>query len=264
MIDLLVGDCLDVLPELAPGSIDVVVTSPPYNIGTNYSGSPDNMPRDQYLVWTARWLHEVKRVLAPNGSFFLNVGSKPSDKWVAHQVAIVAAQFFVLQNECAWVKSASWDEGPVEGHVKPIQGDRFLNEGWEHLFHLTHTGNVPLDRLALGVPYADESNLKRGTRGKNGNVRCRGDVLAIPYDTKNKSGHPAPFPPALPEACFRLHGLARIRSTLDPFSGSGSTAVAAQRLGLEHIGIELSSDYVRDAQKRLAEERERGLVPVGF
>jgi site-specific DNA-methyltransferase (adenine-specific) len=181
-----------------------------------------------------------------------------------HQVAALCfwASGFDLQNTLAWVKSASWDGvGPVEGHAKPINSPRFVNDCFELVFHLTKHGDVPLDRLAVGVPFADASNLTRGTRGKHGNVRCRGNVLAIPYQTiKSREAdrpHPASYPPALAEHCFRLHGLSRIKKTCDPFSGLGSTARASRKLGLAHVGIELSAEDVVDARRLLAED-ERG------
>ena len=65
------GDCLDVLPRLAPGSVDVVVTSPPYNLGVKYRSYQDTLPRDRYLAWTAQWVEAVRAVLSPHGSLFL-------------------------------------------------------------------------------------------------------------------------------------------------------------------------------------------------
>ncbi len=81
------GDCLDVMPGLEAGSVDVVITSPPYNLGIRYRSYDDTAPRAHYLRWVGRWAEEVRRVLAPGGSFFLNVGAKPSDPWVAMDVA---------------------------------------------------------------------------------------------------------------------------------------------------------------------------------
>ncbi len=73
------GDCLAGMREhLAPGSVDVVVTSPPYNLGIRYKTYDDTAPRDDYLRWLGEWADAVKAVLADNGSLFLNVGSMPS------------------------------------------------------------------------------------------------------------------------------------------------------------------------------------------
>ena len=75
------GDCLDLLARLEADSVDVIVTSPPYNLGIRYRSYDDTLPRQAYLRWTRRWLRAVARVLAPDGSLFLNVGAKPTDPW---------------------------------------------------------------------------------------------------------------------------------------------------------------------------------------
>src|SRR5688572_5689791 len=77
-IRLFHGDCLDVLAELEPASVGVVVTSPPYNLGIKYRSYRDDMPRAEYLAWTERWVRGIARSIAPRGSFFLNVGAKPT------------------------------------------------------------------------------------------------------------------------------------------------------------------------------------------
>jgi DNA modification methylase len=73
------GDCVDILDRLSPGSIDAIVTSPPYNLGIRYRSYDDTMPRHRYLEWTGEWESRAARAMAPNGSLFLNVGAKPTD-----------------------------------------------------------------------------------------------------------------------------------------------------------------------------------------
>src|SRR5438045_2382321 len=80
-------DCLVGMEAMPAASIDVVVTSPPYNLGINYGSYDDRAPRLEYLEWTARWAEHVHRLLTADGSVFLNVGGKPSDQWVPFEVA---------------------------------------------------------------------------------------------------------------------------------------------------------------------------------
>src|SRR5689334_18948710 len=77
------ADCLDVFAQLRPQSVDVIVTSPPYNLGIRYNRYQDTLSREDYLEWTNAWVAAAARVLAPDGSLFLNVGAKPSDPWTA-------------------------------------------------------------------------------------------------------------------------------------------------------------------------------------
>ena len=91
--------------ELADGSVDVVVTSPPYNLGIRYSKYDDNREGEEYLHWTIAWASEVQRVLKPQGSFFLNVGACPSNPLLPHQLILKLGSLFVLQNTFHWIKS---------------------------------------------------------------------------------------------------------------------------------------------------------------
>jgi site-specific DNA-methyltransferase (adenine-specific) len=262
---LYLGDCLDVLPELDRGAIDVVVTSPPYNLGIKYRSYRDDLPRRDYLNWTDAWIRALSKVTAPQASFFLNVGAKPTDPWIPLEVAQVARRYFKLQNTIHWVKSIAIDReaagGAVAldrdiavGHYKPINSERFVNDCHEFIFHFSPGGTTRLDRRAVGVPYQDKSNITRWAAAGDG-LRCRGNTWFIPYETIQSRDrdrpHPASFPPKIPEQCVRLHGLARAKHVLDPFLGLGNTAVAAIELGLDVIGIEMDEHYLKEAAARL-------------
>jgi site-specific DNA-methyltransferase (adenine-specific) len=248
---ILTGDCAEALASLAPASVDLVVTSPPYNIGVAYRTYRDDRPREQYLGWFAAIGASIARVLKPDGSFFLNVGSTSADPWIALDVAQTLRARFRLQNHIQWVKSVSIGEDSV-GHFKPISSRRFLNHNHEAIFHFTRTGAVPIDRLAIGVPFKDKSNIARWGHARD--RRCAGNVWFIPYRTvqsrAEKFDHPAGFPVELAERCIRLHGV-KDALVLDPFLGAGSTLVAAARLGCRGIGIEIDPHYARTAAERL-------------
>jgi site-specific DNA-methyltransferase (adenine-specific) len=263
-------DCVEGMKRrLEPGAVDVVVTSPPYNLGIGYRNYRDDLPRQEYLEWTRSWSREVRRVLSEGGSFFLNVGGKPTDPWIPFDVARVVGESFVLQNTVHWIKSIAIDRGSmgktsdpgddvVVGHYKPINSRRFVNDCHEYVFHFTPAGSTELDRLAVGVPYQDKSNVGRWKAAAEG-LRCRGNTWYLPYETIQRRSqdrpHPASFPVALPERCLRLHGLERCRLALDPFSGIGSTAVACLRTGVDFAGFEIDREYTRVALSRLEKER---------
>ena len=260
-------DCLDVFGALESGSVDVIVTSPPYNLGIQYNQYEDRLSRSQYLAWTGQWVAEAARVLRTDGSLFLNVGAKPTDPWTALDVAQTVRGHLQLQNIIHWIKSIAIEQGAAGaaagltrdlavGHYKPINSDRFLNDCHEFIFHFTPNGSTALDRLALGVPYQDQSNIGRWRAAADG-VRCRGNTWFIPYETIQRRDrdrpHPATFPSRLPEQCLRLHGLSRIKVAMDPFTGLGGTAVACARLGIAFIGAEIDETYVKEAVARIRE-----------
>jgi site-specific DNA-methyltransferase (adenine-specific) len=251
---IILGDCGAQLPSVAAESVDVVVTSPPYNIGVAYRSYEDRRPRAAYLSWLSEIGDKIARVLKPQGSFFLNVGGTNSDPWISLDVANAFRGIFALQNHFVWVKSLSIGEDTV-GHFKPIAGRRFLNHNHEAIFHFTKSGAVPLDRLAIGVPFKDKSNIARWGHARD--RRCAGNVWFIPYKTvrskAQKFDHPAGFPVELAERCIKLHG-EKGALVLDPFLGAGTTLVACARLGCAGIGIEIDPHYAQTAISRLREE----------
>lgn len=196
-VALFTEDCLTGMrARLADGEVDTVITSPPYNRGVGYGTYNDNRSQDDYLNWMDEVGGEIHRVLSDRGSFFLNLGGSPQDPWKPWEVAQRLRGRFVLQNHIVWVKSLALatpagdplpglGEHRSLGHYKPINSPRYLNGGYEFVFHFTKTGDVPLDRLAVGVPYQDKSNVARW--GAVADRRCRGNVWFVPYPTDRKS-----------------------------------------------------------------------------
>ncbi len=242
------------MKKLDAESIDICVTSPPYNLNIQYGEYNDNQPRENYLSWLNDVFSEIKRVLKPNGHFFLNMGYSNVDPWVGMDVANVARSQYVLQNNITWVKSI-YVNGKTSGHFKPINSKRFSNPTWEHLFHFTKNGDVGVDKLAVGVPYEWKSNIERFDQ--SGDLRCRGNTWFVPYDTianrkKHRGNHPATFPVELVEMCIKFSGIPS-GTLLDPFMGSGSSAIAAIRCGIDYLGYEIDPEYFLFANDRIVE-----------
>lgn len=261
-IDFIVGDCGEQMPRLATGSVDAVVTSPPYNRGIAYRSYHDRLTRADYLTWSDRWIREIERVLSPQGSFFLNLGATSLDPLLVYEVLFVATRAgFHLQNTFHWIKAISLEmEGGAvlsRGHFRPVRSRHHVNDCHEYVFHLSKTGKVPIDRRAVGVPYADKSNIARWAHAEGRDRRCRGNTWFLPYPTirsrAKERPHPASFPVELAERCLRLHG--RVERVLDPFCGIGAAAVAAVRAGAgQFVGIEIDPAYVEEAWSRVRRE----------
>ncbi len=259
--DLRLGDCVAGMRTLPDESVDLVVTSPPYNLGIGYGSYDDSLASDDYLAWSLEWAGEVKRLLKPDGTFFLNVGAAPANPWMPHELALALRPLFALQNTIHWIKSITVEPRggePVSvGHFKPINSKRFLNDCHEFVFHFTKTGKVPIDRLAVGVPYADKSNIARWGHTSGRDRRCRGNNWFIPYETivsrRKERPHPATFPVGLAKKCIALHGGDPASLTLlEPFLGIGHAAVAAGEMGVGRcIGFEIDEPYLAEARSRL-------------
>src|SRR5436305_9743647 len=253
--DLRLQDCVTGMASVPDQHLDLVVTSPPYNLGIRYRNYSDRQDRRLYLNWCAEWAAQVRRVLKPIGSFFLNIGSAPSNPMLPHEIIFQLREVFVLQNSIHWIKSIALEDRTF-GHFKPISSKRFLNDCHEYIFHFTIDGKIDIDRLALGVPYQDKSNIARWSHTRGSDRRCRGNTCFIPYETiqsrAKERPHPATFPVQLAEWCIKLHGVSRIETMLDPFLGIGNSAVAAQRCGVKNfIGFEIDEAYLTEAKRRL-------------
>ena len=199
-------------------------------------------------------------MLADEGSFFLNVGGSPSSPLLPHEILLKLSALFHLQNTFHWIKSITvrTTEGKEisAGHFKPINSRRFVNDCHEYIFHLTKTGSTGIDRLGVGVEYADKSNIRRWSHTGGADKRCRGNNWYIPYDTiqnrLKERPHPATFPVELPAMCIRLHGWRPDLVVMDPFLGIGSSAVAAKQCGVgRFIGFEMDADYLATAKERV-------------
>jgi len=255
--DLRLEDCVDGMARLRDACVDLIVTSPPYNLGVRYTTYADSQDRQSYLHWCADWATQLRRVLKPSGSFFLNIGAAPSNPMLPHEIVFKLRELFVLQNTIHWIKSIAI-ERRSHGHFKPIKSARFLNDCHEYVFHFTKDGRVEIDRLALGVPYQDKSNIARWSHTSGKDLRCRGNTWFVPYETiqsrEKERPHPATFPVQLAEWCIKLHGVMCVRTMLDPFLGIGNSAVAARNCGVKgFIGFEIDEYYLAEAKRRIGD-----------
>ena len=250
------ADSITHLPTMSPGIVDVVITSPRYNFGKNYGPDvTDKTPMDAYFNEMTALAGGIKHVLKDDGLLFLNVGTNAANPLHDADVAqAFKAAGLVLQERIVWIKA---DEDG--GHFTPINSKCYLNNLWESLFIFSKTGRIELDRLAIGVPYLDETNIKRWKHGQA--VHCRGDVWKIPYQTiqnraEERDGHEATFPRLLVERCLRLAEKGRKGlNVLDPCCGTGTVPCIAVELGHNGVGIDLSEEMAQSAARNLTRAR---------
>lgn len=235
-------DCMNVLKQLPDKCIDLVVTSPPYWKGFEYEAYFNSYK--QYLDWCKLWLKETKRILKPNGTFYLNVINDSEITIRAFELMEIATRelMFKLHDTIIWYRY----------NQQPANTDRQLTNQCEYIFMLRHTSaNIELDK---------ESAYKQNpSMFKTKNV---GNVWELPFnsgkdnntdfgrrETKAKWGHSG-FPEQLPQTCILLSTKPN-DIVLDCFSGSGTTAVACHNLKRRFICIEKDYDYWKASVERL-------------
>jgi len=262
------GDCKQVITEIQDQSVDIVITSPPYadRRKSTYGGIAEG----EYVEWFLPIASEIKRVLKPTGSFFLNikphtVGGERS-LYVFDLVLAIRRQVGMrLVDEFCWTKNAF--PGKLDG--------RFKN-GFEPVYHFSKSnpGELTFNPLACGTPIKEESVArayrKQCGRPKNGSgmtgmntTNIRHLKMSRPSNVINvnnvsnqftsKQRHPATFPEGLVD--FFIQSFSNEGDiVLDPFAGSGTTGVVAKKLGRKYILIEQHKPYFDLIHERLLEE----------
>lgn len=257
--DLYVGDCIDVMRSLPAGSVDAIVTSPPYAMqrGSTYGG----VPEADYPEWTVAWMEEARRVLTDDGSAIINISphvknGELSDYVLRTRLALREDGWTELA-ELIWHKTTAMPVGNIN---RP-------RRHWESLLWYGKHGRPYSDAKANGNDANNQDgggqHIRNGWKhygispDKSGYpARARSADVVSMAPNQESVGHPAPFPWRLAEWCGRL--ITPPGGTiLDPFAGSSSTGVAAIRNGWHFIGVDLSPEYIETSAHRLEYELDR-------
>jgi DNA modification methylase len=264
---ILNADCLVALKAMPDACVDMCMTSPPYYMQRNYNveGQLGWEPTPQeYIARLCDIFDEVKRVLKPTGTCWVNLGDKHDDGCLCQLPSRVAIEMtkrgWILRNEIIWHKP-NCSPSPVK--------DRFTPD-FEKIFFFTKTTKYhfeqqfePLaessklrakyawhcDRANNGTGVHVEKMGKRFCNPKGRNKRC---VWSIPTSSF-KGPHPAKYPEELCDTPIKA-GCPVNGIVLDPFAGVGSTLLAAKRLGRRYVGCELNPEYCRMIEERLKDD----------
>ncbi len=263
------GDCLEALKSFPNGSIDLVMTSPPY--ADNRKATYGGIPVQRYVEWFLPISEQLRRVLKTDGSFVLNIKERVVDgergTYVYELVMAMRKQGWLWTEEYVWHKKNTY----------PGKWPNRFRDLWEHCYHFTKSKKFRMYQETVMVPMGkwatkrlaklsdtdkirDESKTKSGF-GKNVSkwvgreLVYPGNVLYMATESSNKS-HSATFPVDLPAWFIKLF-TKEGDIVLDPFMGSGTTAVAAMRLGRHFTGMELIPEYFEVAKRRIESEKLR-------
>ncbi|MBK8563420.1 MAG: site-specific DNA-methyltransferase [Saprospiraceae bacterium] len=229
--------------ELPDDSVHLMITSPPYNATKDYD---EDLTLLEYLEFLRQVFTETYRVLVPGGRACINLanlGRKPYIPLTSHVVLLMQEIGFVMRGEIIWDKGASstsstaW--GSWQSASNPILRDvheyiLIFSKG-DYKRHLTKK----------------EQATKRNTIGRDEFLDWTKTIWQMNAESARRIGHPAPFPIELPHRLIQLYSF-ETDIVLDPFMGSGTTAVAALRSGRKFIGYEIVEEYVALANKRIA------------
>ncbi|MBR1799245.1 MAG: site-specific DNA-methyltransferase [Bacteroidales bacterium] len=238
-IQLINADSLDpsvVNEEFA----DLIVTSPPYNVGIEYNSNNDTLNYEDYLAFSRKWMANCYKWSKSQARFCLNI---PLDKNKGGNRS-VGADLTLIAQEVGWKYKSTviWNEGNISR--------RTAWGSWKSASAPVVIAPVEL----IVVLYKDEWKKTGGTKvsdiSSDEFKEWTQGVWCFNGESKKRIGHPAPFPKDLPYRCIKMFSYVD-DVVLDPFSGSGTTLIVAEKTGRKSVGIEIDPTYFNLAKKRI-------------
>lgn len=238
----LLGDCTDRF-IIDDNTIDLTVTSPPYNIGMGYNSTEDAGSYQEYLLWTEKWLTNLFHWTKSTGRLCLNI---PLDKNKGGQKP-VGADITTIARKIGWQYHSTiiWNESNIS---KRTAWGSWLSASAPYVI-------APVELIV--ILYKD--SWKKSYAGKSDVAReefllWTNGLWSFNGESAKRIGHPAPFPKELPYRCIKLFSYIDDK-VFDPFLGSGTTAIVANQLGRQFSGLEIDPIYLALARKRFNDSR---------
>jgi site-specific DNA-methyltransferase (adenine-specific) len=226
--------------RLQKGEIDLVVTSPPYNVGIQYNSHDDRIAYDEYLNFSRCWMKRCHRWLREDGRFCLNI---PLDKNKNGQQS-VGADLTTLAKQCGFSYHSTiiWNEGTISR--------RTAWGSWASASAPYVIAPVELIVVLYKKSWKKTSGSRQSDISREEFMEWTNGLWTFSGERRTHAGHPAPFPVTLPLRCMKLFSFVG-DTVLDPFMGSGSTLVAALQCRRRGIGIEIDPCYCERAVQRI-------------
>ena len=235
------GDCLELLKKIPNDSIDITFADPPFNLKKRYNGYKDSLEFKEYISWCEKWIKEMVRITRPTGSIFLH----NIPKWLTFYVDILN-KYAYFKHWIAWNAPSS----PMGKSLQP-----------NHYGILFYTkSNKKTKIYEIRMPHERERKttfLRKDYGGKKGGLHPFGPLISDVWSdihrikhSKYRNEHPCQLPVHLLERIILLT-TDENDIVLDPFIGTGTTAVAAKKLNRRYIGFELDQEYIKIAQDNL-------------
>jgi modification methylase len=244
LLDRMLNGSSEKMAELPDSSVHLMVTSPPYNVGKDYD---KDLSLDEYLAFLKRVWIETYRVLVPGGRACINIanlGRKPYIPLHSFILRDMIGIGFLMRGEIIWDKGASASSSTAWGSWQSATNPT-LRDTHEYILVFSK-GNFHRDKLAGRADTISKEEFLEYTRS----------VWAFSAESAKKIGHPAPFPVELPYRLIQLYTF-RDEVVLDPFMGSGQTALAALKANRHYIGYEVNEEYRALADRRIQNAEQK-------
>lgn len=224
-------------------SIDLIITSPPYNVDKIYGSQNDNLSYNDYLDFTKNWTQRCYCWLKKDGRFLLNI---PLDKNKGGQQSVGADITTICKSVgFNYHSTIVWNEGNIS---KKTAWGSWLKASAPYVI-----APVELILVLYKDSWKKTSGSQQSDMVKEEFMEWTNGLWTFPGESKKRIGHPAPFPLELPKRCIKLFSFVD-DLVLDPFLGSGSTLIAVYQNNRRGVGIEIEANYCRLAKDRYLSE----------
>lgn len=252
--EFIVGDAKEVLKEMESEFVDLIVTSPPYNLGKNY-GVRDDLPEEEYFEFLLDVFKELFRVAKLGARFALNM-PLTGNSWFkrkADRLYFYPSHYFPVIEKSGWIPRdfIIWVKTPVPEDPQTFSGNSTQWGSW------LSPSSPFLRCFAEFILIAHKDQKKLDHNGKSDMTKSEflewtKNIWYFPSETRFRDLHPAPFPEELPRRLIKLYTFIG-DVVLDPFVGIGTTAKAAKDLNRHFIGIDINPKYIETARQRIAQ-----------
>ena len=240
--EIYLGDCIELLKDMESGSVDLVFADPPFNIGYAYNTYKDNLPYEDYKIWSKKWIEECVRVLKPTGSMYVAIG----DEYAAELNILLKNSNLHFRNWIVWYYT--------------------FGQNCRKKFSRTHTHIHYFTKNAKEFTFNVDDIRVPSARQLKYNDKRANSKGKVPDDTWEMSrvcgsfkervkNHPCQMPEVLLERIIKASTNVG-DLVLDPFCGSGTTAAVAKKSGRDYISFELDEVYYKESLKRLSDFEE--------
>lgn len=242
------GDTRNLIKKLDKESVDLVITSPPYNIGKKYGKYNDNLSLEEWKDFINSITKEIYRILKPNGSFFLNLSPIP----YGNKKEILPLPFLgyeIMKNNNFYIRNMiTWTFNNMQNCTNRLSG-RYENILWG----VKDMDNYAFNLDAIRIPYITQNDKRLTGKGRNPTDVWYFDRVNNMTKKKYNLSHPTIYPIEMIERIIKMSSNEG-DTVFDPFLGSGTTVVAAAKLNRIGIGFELDKKYESEIKRRLHQE----------
>lgn len=247
-IEVQFGDCRDLIKNIPSESVDLVVTSPPYNIGKKYGKYSDKVTIEEWEKLVDDITKEIYRILKPDGSFFLNLSPIPfgNDKEI---LPLPFLGYNIMKNNNFFIRNIiTWTFNNMQNCTNRLSG-RYENIIWG----VKDLKNYKFNLDDIRIPYITQNDKRLTGSGRNPTDVWYFDRVNNMVKKKNNLTHPTIYPIDMIERIIKMSSNEG-DCVLDPFLGSGTSVIAAAKLGRKGIGFELDNKYEPEINSRIKNE----------